>query len=73
MHAGLQVVTNRIIAQTLPDEPYVYSFQDYSDITSVVDSIPDVDGQLVMDHTRGRYVWDLQESIIKEAYGRAEG
>jgi len=71
LHAGLQVVTNKLIMKSLPDEPYVFAFDEYSDIKDVVDSIPDVDGNLVMDHARKRYVWDIQERVIREAYSRA--
>jgi len=71
LHAGLQVVANYIIAQSLPDEKYMHSFRDYSEIKSVVDSILDVDSDDVMQQARKRYVWDIQEATLETAYKKA--
>lgn len=70
-HAGLHVVTNQLILKSLPNERYASSFKDYSDIRDVVESIPDINAEAIMEHARKKYIWDLQEEIIATAYSKA--
>ena len=72
MHAGMPVVTNRIIkTHNFPDDPFVYSFNSYDDILDVLAGIPELDRGKIQEHALREYVWELSEPIIKEAYKRA--
>ncbi len=71
LHAGLQVIVNTAIKSLFPDDSFVHSFTDYSDIVSVIDFIETKDSRLIMEHARKKYVWETQSKIIKEAYSLA--
>ncbi len=72
MHAGMPVVTNRIIKKhNFPDDPYVFSFQSYDDILEVLDGLPEFDRMKIQEHAARMYVWELSEPVIREAYKRA--
>ncbi|MFW9794020.1 MAG: hypothetical protein ACFFEE_06955 [Candidatus Thorarchaeota archaeon] len=73
LHAGLQVITNKLIAQSTPDNPHVFTVDSHANIRNVIDSIPEVDNEEIMSLARERYVWDLQESTITKAYDMALG
>ncbi len=68
LHTGLPAVTNSIVKRCISDDPYVYSFEDYSEIKQVIDGIGDPDSGKIMDHARANYIWDKQEDIIKSMY-----
>lgn len=68
LHAGLQVVLNPILKRAMENDPYVHPFNSYSDIREVVETLPPVSGEEVMDHARRNYVWEMQEDIIKHVY-----
>ncbi|MFW9888121.1 MAG: hypothetical protein ACFFER_08065 [Candidatus Thorarchaeota archaeon] len=72
LHAGLQVVTNRLLHRVFSDNPYVHAFRDYNDILEVIEAVPDVDPSKIMDHAREHYIWEKHEHVIKEAYKRAQ-
>lgn len=71
LHAGLQIVTNRLIAKSLKGNPYVHPFEDYSGIAATVESLPSADPDDIMDYARENYVWEKREKVIHEAYKRA--
>jgi hypothetical protein len=71
-HAGLQVVTNKILARIFSDNPYVYSFEDYSEIYSVIEAVPDVEPSKIMDFALEHYIWEKHEHVIKEAYKKTK-
>ena len=71
LHAGLQVVTNRLLARVFSSNPYVHVFRDYSDIVSVIERVPDVDPAKIMDYAREHYTWEKHEHVIREAYKQA--
>ena len=68
LHTGLPTVTNEIVKRCVADDPYVYAFKDYGGIKEVIDSIPELDSGTIMKHARTDYIWDKQESIIKDVY-----
>ncbi len=68
LHAGLQVVVQRNFAHLFQDDEYVHPFTDYSDIVEVVNSVPEKDSNEIMKHARRNYIWENQETLIKDAY-----
>jgi hypothetical protein len=69
LHAGLQVVTNRLIKENVfPTDPYVSSYTDYSDIRQIILNLESYECEEIMKYAREKYVWDRQEEAIQEAY-----
>lgn len=66
--AGLQVILTSSLAHPFENESYVHSFETYDEITDLFASIDDIDAQIIMDHSREKYVWETQEHLIREIY-----
>lgn len=72
MHAGMPVLTNTIIKKyNFPDDPYVFSFRSYCDLLEDLAKIPDIDRSKIKEHAVSRYLWEMNEKTIKDAYSRA--
>lgn len=66
--AGLQVILTSSLAHPFPDEPYVHSFESYSEIPGLLEQIEIVESGKIMRHAQERYVWEKQEDVIKDMY-----
>jgi hypothetical protein len=72
MHAGMPVLTNLTIKRcNFPDDPFVFSFIDYSDIKESLEQIPEFDREKIKKHAYERYVWEINEKVVYDAYKEA--
>jgi hypothetical protein len=71
LHAGLQIVFNGNFSHLFSNNPFVHTFNDYSDIVDVIKSIPEIDPWDIMLHARENYIWDKSVNVVKEAYKQA--
>ncbi len=68
LHAGLQVVVNKLIKQSFADDVYVHAFDRYETLQETIDNIPETPPAEIMAHARREYIWENQENVIKTAY-----
>lgn len=70
MHAGLPVVTNQIIKDSLfSTNPYVFGFRNYDEIPQIIESMPSFDHRAIREYALKHYVWEKFEDTILDAYG----
>ncbi len=68
LNAGLQVLVTSTLSSFFKDNPYVHQFQSYSDIPDILNNLPEVSGQKIMEHARHHYVWEMNKSKISSIY-----
>lgn len=72
LHGGLQVLLTETLLNQLEGNPYVHTFTSYSEIPDVLDSMPVVSGQEIMEHARNHYIWEHNRSKIAKIYKYAK-